>query len=146
MVVTFCGHRDVPEAECVKKWLYNEVELLMQCGATVFLLGGYGEFDRMAASVVWDLKKSYPDVKSILVLPYPDKKVNDLHYDCTEYPELENVPKRYAISHRNRYMVDQADVVVAYVTHEWGGAAQTLKLAKRKGKRTIICDVCGKNG
>ena len=58
-------------------------------------------------------------------------------YDWTVYPGLENVPRRFAISHRNRYMVDMADFVVAYVTHGWGGAAQTLEYANRK-KKSII--------
>ena len=34
-------------------------------------------------------------------------------------------------------MVEQADVVVAYVTHNWGGAAAMLRYAERKGKRAI---------
>jgi hypothetical protein len=34
-------------------------------------------------------------------------------------------------------MVGQADVVVAYVIHEWGGAATTLRYAEAK-KKTII--------
>ena len=58
-------------------------------------------------------------------------------YDWTVYPGLENVPRRFAISHRNRYMVDKADFVVAYVTHSWGGAAQTLEYANQK-KKSII--------
>lgn len=38
-------------------------------------------------------------------------------------------------------MVDQADVVVAYDTHGWGGAAATLKYAERKNQK----DNQGKN-
>ena len=34
-------------------------------------------------------------------------------------------------------MVDQADVVVAYVDHDWGGAAKTLERAVSKKKRII---------
>lgn len=34
-------------------------------------------------------------------------------------------------------MVDQADAVVAYVTHSWGGAAATLQYVERKNKRII---------
>ena len=39
---------------------------------------------------------------------------------------------------RNEWMVDSADVVVAYVTHEWGGAAKTLEYARRCGKRVML--------
>jgi len=34
-------------------------------------------------------------------------------------------------------MTAEADTVIAYVTHGWGGAAQTLQFAKRKHKRII---------
>ena len=34
-------------------------------------------------------------------------------------------------------MVDEADIVVAYVLHDWGGAAKTLDYAMRKGKTVI---------
>ena len=54
------------------------------------------------------------------------------------YPALEHIPRRYAITHRNRYMVDKADFVVAYVTHGWGGAAETLEYANKKKKSVIL--------
>ena len=34
-------------------------------------------------------------------------------------------------------MVSEADVVIAYVTHGWGGAAKTLEYARRSGKKVI---------
>ena len=60
-----------------------------------------------------------------------------LGYDSTVYPPLETVPRRFAISHRNRWMVETSDVVVAYVLHDWGGAAATLRCAKQKKKQII---------
>lgn len=92
----------------------------------------------MASFVVWELKKKYPHVKSILVLPYLDRKLDESQCDWTVYPGLEKVPRRYAITHRNHYMVNDADVVIAYVQHSWGGAAQTLDYAKQKKKRIIL--------
>ena len=136
-MVTFCGHREVQEPEKVQKWLYETVSGLILEGADVFYLGGYGEFDRMALSVVNKIKEAHPDVRAILVLPYLDRPMDLDAYDGSVYPPLEKVLRRYAISRRNRWMVDQADVVVAYVIHEWGGAATTLRYAEAK-KKTII--------
>ena len=136
-VVTFCGHREVWKQEPVSAWLHETVEELIAQGAKEFLLGGYGLFDQMAARVVWDLKKDYPDVTSVLVIPYPDKKVDDSLYDIVTYPPLEHVLPRYAISRRNEWMIRETDILVAYVLHDWGGAAATLTYAKRK-KKTII--------
>ena len=61
-----------------------------------------------------------------------------LNYDETVYPPLESVPKRYAISRRNEWMVCESDGVVAYVMRGFGGAAKTLDYARRK-KKAIIC-------
>lgn len=137
-VVTFCGHRNLSQNDTVRNWLYDTVEQLIQYGADDFLLGSYGGFDQCAASVVWELKQKYPHVHSTLVLPYLDKQVDDTKYDDTTYPPLEKVPKRYAISKRNEWMVNEADIVVAYVTHNWGGAATTLAYARRKKKEIVL--------
>ena len=137
MIVTFCGHGTVHPPDPVRSWLRETVEALIVRGADKFYLGGYGAIDEMAASVVWELKAEHPQIASVLVLPYLDKKVFAINYDYTTYPPLENVPKRYAISKRNEWMVLNSDAVVAYVTHDWGGAATTLKFAKRKKKEII---------
>ena len=58
-------------------------------------------------------------------------------YDGTLYPPLENILKQYAISHRNKWMVEQSSVIVAYVDHGWGGSVKTLEYAVKKGLRII---------
>ena len=137
MIVTFCGHREIQEPEKVRKWLYEAVEALIREGADCFYLGGYGQFDSMAAGVVQKLKQKYPHIRSVIVLPYLGREYNTSGYDESNYPPLENVPRRYAISKRNEYMVDNADVVVAYVVYGFGGASKAHKYAERKQKRII---------
>ena len=137
MIVTFCGHGTITYTDETRKLLRDTIEKLISEGAHEFLLGGYGAFDVMAANAVKDLKAKYPHIKSVLVVPYLDSDVDRDLYDCSEYPPIERVPKRFAISKRNEWMVDQADVVVAYVDHDWGGAAKTLKRAVSKKKRII---------
>ena len=34
-------------------------------------------------------------------------------------------------------MVDKADYIICFVDHDWGGAYQTYKYAKRKGKKIL---------
>ena len=137
MIVTFCGHSTVHPREPVEAWLRETVAALIARGADKFYLGGYGAFDEMAASVVCELKKEYPDIASVLVLPYLDRKVSATNYNYTTYPPLEKVPKRFAISKRNQWMVLNSDILVAYVKYDWGGAAATLRFAKREGKEII---------
>ena len=137
MIITFCGHSKLIEQNIIRAHLTRELRTLLEHGNHKFYLGGYGDFDLLAAKVLYELKQEYPETETILILPYLDRKVDASLYDSTIYPPLENVPKRYAISHRNKWMVDQADMVIAYVDHDWGGAAKTLEYAVKKGLRII---------
>lgn len=70
MTVTFCGHGNVIYTDGIRKKLNGTVEELIMQGAEEFLLGGYGNFDLMAAYTVKSFKRKYPDIKSVLVVPY----------------------------------------------------------------------------
>ena len=137
MTVTFCGHAQISQSEKIEKWLYDVTQKLIEQGATTFYLGGYGAFDSLAASVLREQKKQYPQIELVLVLAYLNTGRNTSGYDITVYPPLETVPRRFAISHRNRWMVESADVVVAYVLHDLGGAATTLRCVRQKKKQII---------
>ena len=139
MRITFCGHKDVSDKATVEHWLYSVCSELIDQGATEFYLGGYGNFDYLCASTLRELKKQHPNIKLILVLPYLNSSMMTEGYDETVYPPLESVPKRFAISRRNEWMVQESDIVVAYVTHSWGGAAKTLEYARRKKKQIFLC-------
>ena len=54
----------------------------------------------------------------------------------------ETVPKRFAIDWRNRWMLKQADYVVTYITHSWGGAAKFAEMAERSGKQIVNIGSC----
>ena len=137
MTVAFCGHAQISQSEKIEKWLYDVTQKLIEQGATTFYLGGYGAFDSLAASVLREQKKRYSQIELVLVLAYLNTGRNTSGYDSTVYPPLETVPRRFAISHRNRWMVESADVVVAYVLHDWGGAATTLRCVRQKKKQII---------
>ena len=137
MIITFCGHSKLYNSDIIKERLIRELRSILVQGTHKFYLGGYGDFDLLAANVLHELKPEYPEVESILILPYPDRPVDADLYDSAIYPPLENVPKRYAISRRNKWMVEQADMVIACVDHDWGGASKTLEYAVKKGLRII---------
>ncbi len=137
MTITFCGHSKLIEQNTIRAHLIRELRILLDQGNHKFYIGGYGDFDLLAAKVLHELKSEYPELESILILPYLDRPVDTSLYDNTIYPPLENVPKRYAISRRNKWMVEQADMVIACVDYDWGGASKTLEYAVKKGLRII---------
>lgn len=138
MIITFCGHSDVSDINKVRECLFNVLDQFVYEENVICYLGGYGEFDRLAASVVLQKKKANPAVQAVLIIPYLNRKYDKSEYDYILFPPLESVPPRYAISKRNEWMVAQADVVIAYVTHGWGGAAKTLEYARSKRKRVVV--------
>jgi uncharacterized phage-like protein YoqJ len=104
-------------------------------------LGGYGGFDDFAYDCCKKYKQTHPGISLVFVTPYLTEAYQKDHlqnqekrFDYILYPEIENRLPKYAIVYRNKYMVEKADVVIAYVLHDFGGAYATYTYAKRKGK------------
>ena len=138
MTITFCGHSNFSFNNTVKEKLK---ELLLQetrkNPACKFYLGGYGDFDSLCLNILKEMKADFPTIELLFITPYLDDNYSKLetaklYYDGIIYPPLENVPRRFCISKRNEWMVDEADLVIAFVKYSWGGAAKTLEYAKRK--------------
>lgn len=130
---TFIGH-----SECYgidEGQVRREISKLIENGVTDFISGGMGNFDWMCARIVFDLKKKYPQIRNYLVIPYLSFNIRDPKYfDSVVYPEgFEKYHFKAAIPARNRYLIDNSSYAICYVTHGWGGAAQTLERAKKKG-------------
>ena len=145
MIITFCGHDNISDINSVREWLCSLFDQFKHEENVICYLGGYGGFDRLAASVVRQKQKANPSVQAVLIIPYLNRQYDESGYDYTLFPPLESVPPRYAIRKRNEWMVAQADIVIAYVTHGWGGAAKTLEYARAKRKAVIlypeICEI-----
>ena len=141
MIVTFCGHSQYTGTrEDEQKILALLTEIIGDRPAELYL-GGYGSFDAFAFRCGKLYQSTHPHTSLIFVTPYITASYQTTHlkekneqYDAIIYPSLEEKPLRFAISHRNRWMVEQSDAVIAYVMHEWGGAYQTYKHARRKCK------------
>lgn len=84
------------------------------------------------------MKEKYPHISYSIVLAYvPTEREGWHRFDHREtmLPEgIEQIHPRYAISWRNKWMVNKADIVVAYVVYSWGGAAAFVDMAYRKRK------------
>ena len=138
MIITFCGHKELYDEKEVKVWLERVTENLIVNGAETFYLGGYGVFDRLAASVLAEQKKRYPHIELVLILPYLNRRKDILHCDSSLYPPLESVPKKLAIVKRNQWMIEQTVNVISYVLQSWGGAAKMLEYAQLKNKKLFF--------
>ena len=140
LACTFCGHSDTSIE--IKPALQAAIEaLITDKGVTMFYVGSHGAFDFMSANILHTLKERYPHIRAYTVLAYiPGKKEEFPIKERLEtlYPDgLETVPRRYAITHRNRWMILNSDYIISGVRHGWGGAAQTVKFAESKGLKIV---------
>ena len=144
MIITFCGHSQFIKKEEHEQRILKFFEDKIGDNPADLYLGGYGNFDKFAYYCGKKYKATHPKVSLIFVTPYLNVK-NEYQqsvckknmYDLIIYPEIEDKPLKFAISYRNKYMVEKADYVIAYIDHEWGGAYQTYKHAKRKHKEIL---------
>lgn len=144
IIITFCGHRYFLGNTELKERLINELVIRAKQTETLFCYsGGYGGFDRFAAHCVKEAQAKAANIRNCLVIPYLtvsfQERVKEYNgfFDEVIYPAFESVPPKYAIIRRNEWMVDRADLLIAYITHSWGGAARTYQYAKRKGIPTV---------
>lgn len=129
----------------IEKPLLEVLERLVEDrGVRVFYTGGMGEFDELFARTVRGMKREYPSLRLVLVMPYLTERLNmdkafyEAQYDEIQIPaELEGVHPKAAIGLRNRWMVDRSDIVIAALHRDFGGAAEAVRYAESAKKEII---------
>ncbi len=137
MTVTFFGHGDIYLNAEELATLDETIEQLIAQGADTFYVGNHGQYDSYVSRSLRKLKERYPHISYAIVLSYLPKD-NFYLSDETLYPEgIENGPQRFSIDRRNRWMIDQCDVVVSGVRFTFGNSYKYQEIARRKGKCII---------
>ena len=138
MVVVFCGHSNYIQNVQDQRKISDILESEIGGAPCEMFLGGYGDFDAFAFRCAKEFKQSHPNTQLYLIVPYLQQEKDILQrkeFDFVIYPGLEHVPPRYAISHRNRWMIEKADIVISYVSHTYGGAYSMYLEAKKEAKK-----------
>lgn len=134
----FFGHRQIPN-DLYEPLRAAIVSLIEGEGVCNFYVGNQGGFDSMVLKVLRELSQVYSDLRYSVVLAYypTEKNLGSVRPDETLFPEtVAKSHPRFAIDKRNRYMIDCADYVIAYVSR-LGGAMKHTEIARKKGKRVI---------
>lgn len=139
------GHRDIPQKELnsVMEKLRYEVDAAITDGCTRFISGFAEGVDQHFAKLVLERKKTNPALELIAVIPYR-KRLETLQERPSTYEMLERcadvvvMQEKYhpsVYSHRNRYMVEHSDRVIAvYDGREKGGTVRTIRFAHQMQK------------
>ena len=131
----FIGHREAG-GELIPALAEAVERHITEYGVTSFMVGHYGNFDKLAARAVIDAKKRHPEVTLTLLLPYHpfDRPIPTPEgFDGTFYPPgMETVPRRAAIVRANHYMVDNSTHLIAYAWHPASNARELVEYAQRR--------------
>ena len=141
----FTGHRKIPQTELgnVKQELRKAIISAINDGYLYFGAGGALGFDTLAAQTVLDLKKNYPNIRLILVLPCLSQTRNWKAADISEYERIKKkadkvvyTSKEYTrdcMFKRNCHLVDNSSLCICYLKEQSGGTAYTVKYATAHG-------------
>lgn len=145
----FTGHRQLPDKDWnqIERKLESSIELLIRSGYLYFGTGGALGFDTLAAKTILQLRKQYPRIKLILVLPCVSQADRWPPADIAAYQEImEQADKvvytsqkytRDCMFKRNRHLVDYSSACICYLNKDTGGTAYTVKYAQKCGLQII---------
>lgn len=128
------GHSQTPEH--LQPLIDRAVKEYYELGFRIFIVGNYGDFDRMAIAAIRKLKKRYNDVIAFLLTPYhPSEREAPLPegFDMTYYPDdMESVPKKLCIVRANEYMITHCDGCICYARHPGNARNLYEKVMKKQ--------------
>ena len=145
----FTGHRSLSHVEKLKVavCLRKIIEEQIKAGVVFYGAGGALGFDALAAQTVLEMKKEYPQLRLILVLPCEDQTRGWRSEDIAVYEDIKRrsdkvvyVSREYTqdcMHRRNRHLVDHSGTCICYLTRSSGGTAYTVDYAWRKGLHVI---------
>lgn len=146
MTCAFTGHREIsPDFD--RAALCDRLDLLWQGGCRSFLCGMAEGFDLLALECLLRLRKDR-DFYVEACVPYRGherrffaedrRRYENLLRGCDKTTVLFDSYQNGCFFARNRYMVDCADVLLAYLVKNTGGTAYTVRYAQKKGVSVIF--------
>ena len=145
----FTGHRDLSfiESTLLKRRLERTLVQLIESGVIYFGAGGAIGADTCFELAVLKLKRQYPHIKLILVLPCRSQTRGWKEEDIRVYEEIKSKADKVVYTSeeytpgcmhkRNRHLVDHSGICVAFLKKQSGGTKYTWDYAQRSGLVTI---------
>lgn len=145
----FTGHRIIADKnrKNIETQIKEICEGLISRGIDTFITGGALGFDTLAAQCVLELKKKN-DAKLIVAVPCKAQSSGWGQRDRAIYEEilarsdevivLSEEYTRFCMHRRNRFMVDNSAVCVAYLKKMTGGTVYTVNYAVSADKEVIF--------
>ena len=151
----FTGHRIIPrdQLNVVQERLKNAILSSIHAGYRYFGAGGALGFDTLAAQQVLALKKVYPNIKLILVLPCKSQARGWHQDDIDVYERIKASADKVVYTSenyfsgcmhkRNRHLVDNSSLCICYLTENSGGTHYTVRYAEQNALDIVNVAVNG---
>ncbi len=144
---SFTGHRKIEDEHraTLPGLLCRAIGFAYGEGCRRFYVGGAVGFDTVAAQQLIVFRMSHPDIRICVLVPcksqadsWSAKQREMYDYVLSVADEVEYVSDEYTstcMKKRNERLVALCDIMISYVGRARSGAAQTLRMAEKAGKR-----------
>ncbi len=144
---SFTGHRSIEarHTKGIRSLVMRAVDYAYGEGCRDFYNGGAIGFDLLAASVVLEYRKAHPDVRLHILVPCRGQDARWSQADKREYARILDSADSVTVmaEHyydgcmhvRNRRLVDNCDMLIAYLGRNTGGTAATVRMANAAKKK-----------
>ncbi len=136
-----------PRCAALKQKLYDVAEALYDAGIRHFICGMAKGCDTYFCETILKLREERPGLTLEAAVPCPQQAERWSERDRRRYFRLVSqcdfeteIEKEYTpdcMSKRNRYLAENASVLVAVFDGKWGGTMQTVNLARKNGLEII---------
>lgn len=142
----FTGHRRIEprHRDKIDALVQRAIAFAYENGCSTFITGGALGFDTIAAKEVIRFKLSHPDVRLEIITPcrnqsdsWSPEQISLYEYTLANADFIECVSEEYTDScmkERNFILASRCDMMIAYVSKPYSGAAQTVRMASKAGK------------
>ena len=142
----FTGHRRIEpmHADRVEQLLSRAIAFAYDSGCRLFITGGALGFDTLAAKEVIRFRLFHPEIALKIILPcknqsdsWSPSQISLYEYTLANADEVEYVADEYddgCMRERNRRLAEDCDMMIAYVSRSYSGAAQTVRMASKADK------------
>ena len=145
-ICSFFGHRKIENKVSIKREVTEWIEKLIEEDFSIFLFGGFGEFDELCYEAVSALKGKYAKIKRIYCLideRHLSERKRPKYLRTEDYEEFIYLAPSFdywytRIYYRNCEMIEKSDFVIVYAeTRKDSGAYKALQYAVKHKKKHI---------
>ena len=147
--VAVTGHR-ILQKDFDKEKLKEVFNTLINNGFDTFLIGMALGFDTLCFKLLTELKSSYKHIKLIAVVPcknqdraFSIKQKEEYKKMISSADEVIILNEDYitgCMQQRNRFLVDNSSILIAYLKTNKGGTYYTVNYARKEEKEILILD------